>query len=187
MNVLCCDQWKSSSDIDRVLRTEVVDFKEKDFQDYFSNVIAGYNVFRYLLPAKSADDAEYTLDQAVFDSSRLDTRHETLSIRFHSRKSFSDFVLQYANETIPTYTKLMACFQRENPKALDILREELKTDYHMPTIQPQLDEPDLNFISVDNRTFDDLNDMEREYCLTLLIKDLGLSQEDVMAHRAMPI
>lgn len=143
MNVLCCRQWKNSKEIESALKgiLDVPRGEKSPCLGDFKKVIACYNVFRYQLPR------ECTIDQAIFDTSRPETRHESASIRFASRELLEQFVSNFGNKTIPTYSKLMANFRFENPDALKVL-QELKRDLSLPTCPPCLPPPDLSPLEV---------------------------------------
>lgn len=98
VNALYCKQYRTGEAIQSVLK--------EDFEVRYHKVFAGYIVFRYHL-AKNC-----TVDQVVLNSANPEDIHEVLSVRFESEADFFQFSRIYANETIPTNSKVFAFIQR---------------------------------------------------------------------------
>ena len=103
----------------------------------FRTVIAAYNVFRYPFGETC------TFDQAVFDTSDLSCRHETLSLRFPDPAALIHFHENYESQTEPNVSKVVACFKQENEGAMKVL-QKLGKETDLPLYEPSWDPPDLS-------------------------------------------
>jgi hypothetical protein len=131
MKVLFCRQWKTEEAIDSEL--EKIGRKFSSF-----GCMTGYNVFRYDISPNC------TLDQAVFDTSNIENRHETLSIRFSDRKSLEEFVLEFGDHLTPNYSKVIVCLYQENPEVLRKLGIKVK----IPRIHSTFPKPNVSRMNI---------------------------------------